>query len=99
MLFPTAIHSAPAGHAPRAVSMPVISRFSPLLLRHGGDCDRRDRTWIWRTGWRQACPAPAFPRFSALSGGRLHCSSSPLSESVLLQLFFSKEIDIVFMSE
>ncbi len=23
----------------------------PLLLRHGGDWDHGDRTWIWRTGW------------------------------------------------
>ncbi len=28
----------------------------PLLLRHGGDLDRGDRTWIWRTGWRRARP-------------------------------------------
>ncbi len=28
----------------------------PLLLRYGGDLDRWDRTWIWRTGWRRARP-------------------------------------------
>ncbi len=27
-----------------------------LMLRHGGDLDRGDRTWIWRTGWRWVRP-------------------------------------------
>ncbi len=29
MFFPTAIHCAPTGHAPRSVSVPVISRSGP----------------------------------------------------------------------
>ncbi len=28
-VFPAAIHCAPAGHAPRSVSVPMISRFGP----------------------------------------------------------------------
>ncbi len=28
----------------------------PAAARHSGDLDRGDRTWIWRTGWRQARP-------------------------------------------
>ncbi len=46
-----------------------------------------------------ALSQPAFPRSNTLSGGSLHWSSLPLSESVLLQQFFSKEIYIVFISK
>ncbi len=28
----------------------------PLLLRHCGDWDHGDRTWIWQMGWRPARP-------------------------------------------
>ncbi len=36
---------------PYELAVPV-----PLLLRHDGDFDRGDRTWIWWTGWRRSRP-------------------------------------------
>ncbi len=48
LLFPSdpasaAMHCAPAGHAPRSVSAPMNLAL-PLLLRHRGEWDHRDRT-------------------------------------------------------
>ncbi len=57
----------------------------PLLLRHCGDWDHRDRAWIWWTGWRRlALFPPAFPRSSALLGWKLALQFFPLSESTLI---------------
>ncbi len=88
-----AMHCAPAGHAPRSVSAPMISRsrccwgtaaseITGIAHRSGG-----------RVGDGFALFPPVFPRSSALSGGSLSCSSSPLEwECANLQQFLSKKI-------
>ncbi len=100
MFFPAALHCAPAGHAPRSVSMPMISLSGPATaealrrLRSGGS--HMDLADGLETG------SPYLHLQSpdlALSWGRsLRCSSSPLSESALIcSSFLSKEKYIVFI--
>ncbi len=58
VFFPAAIHSAPAGHVPRSLSVPVISRSGPAtaealrrLRSRGSHMDLADGL---ETGWRRA---------------------------------------------
>ncbi len=92
-----AMHCAPAGHAPRSVSAPMISRshccwgtaaseITGIAHRSGG--------WV-RDGF--ALFPPVFPRSSALSGRKPSCSSSPLSESALICSSFSPRRFICFV--
>ncbi len=99
VFFPTAIDCAPAWHAPRSVSVPMISLSGPATaeaLRHlksrGSHMDLADGM---ETG------SPYLHLHSpdlALSRGRsLCCSSSPLSENAIIcsRVFLSREINIV----
>ncbi len=92
-----AMHCAPAGHAPRSVSVHMISR-----SRCCWGTAASEITWIaHRSGGRVgdgfALFPPVFPRSSALSGGSLSCSSSPLSESTLICSSFSPRRCICFV--
>ncbi len=94
LLFPSdpasaAMHCAPAGHAPRSVSAPMISRSRCCWGSHIELADGLE------TG------SPYFHLYSpglALSrGGSLSCSSSPLSESALICSSFSPRRFICFV--
>ncbi len=89
VLFPAAIHSAPTGKAQRSVSVPVFSRSSPATAEDLADGLETGSPYL-----HLHSPDIAFSR-----GGSLCCSFPPLRESALLQLFFSKETVIVFISE
>ncbi len=86
MFSPLQIYCAPAGHAPRSVSVPMISRSGPAtaealrrLRSQGSHMDLADGL---ETG------SPYFhlhpPNLALSQGGSLHCSSSPLSENALI---------------
>ncbi len=104
LLFPSdpvsaAMHCAHAGHAPRSVSAPMISRSRCCWKkRHRGEWDHGahiDLADGLETG------SPYFHLYSpglALSrGGSLSCSSSPLSESALICSSFSPRRFICFV--
>ncbi len=94
-----AMHCAPAGHAPRIVSAPMISRsrccwgtaaseITGIAHRSGG-----------RVGDGFALFPPVSPGLALSRGGSLSCSSSPLEwEGANLQQFLSKKI-YLFCSE
>ncbi len=94
-----AMHCAPAGHAPRSVSAPMISRsrccwgtaaseITGIAHRSGG-----------RDGDGFALFPPVFPRSSALSGRKPKLWFFPLEwECANLQQFLSKKI-YLFCSE
>ncbi len=76
MFFPAALHCAPAGHAPRSVSMPMISLSGPATaealrrLRSGGShMDLADGLTL---------SPPAIPRSSSLLGQKLALQFFPL---------------------
>ncbi len=104
LLFPSdpasaAMHCAPAGHAPRSVSAPMISRsrccwgtaaseITGIAHRSGG-----------RVGDGFALFPPVFPRSSALPGRKPKLLFFPLEwECANLQQFLSKKI-YLFCSE
>ncbi len=88
-IFPAAIHCAPAGHAPRSVSVPMISRSGPATaealwwLRSRGS--RMDLAEGFETG------LPYFhllsPDLALSRGGSLHCSSCTALQRTNLQQF------------
>ncbi len=93
------MHCAPAGHAPRSVSVPMISR-----SRYGWGTTAIEITGIaHRSGGRVgdgfALFPPAFPRSSALSGRKPKLQFFPLEwECANLQQFLSRKI-YLFCSE
>ncbi len=85
-VFPDAIHCAPAGHTPRSVSVPIILRSGPAtaealrrLRSRGSHMDLADGLEMGSHNFNLHCPDLALSQ-----GESLHCSSSPLSESVLI---------------
>ncbi len=96
-VFPAAMHYAPVGHAPRSVSMPMISRSrycwgtAAIEITGGSHIDLADGLETGSPYFHLHSPGLVLSR-----GGSLSCSSSPLSESVLIcSSFLSKKIYIV----
>ncbi len=97
---PAAIHCAPAGHASRSVSVPMISRSGPATAEALRRLRSRGSHMDLEEGLQMGSPYfhLHFPDLALSQGGSLHCSSSPLSESALIFIgFLYKEIDIVFI--
>ncbi len=102
LLFPSdpasaAMHCAPAGHAPRSVSAPMISRpaaaEAPWRVRsRGSHIDLADGLETGSPYFHLYSPGLALSR-----GGSLSCSSSPLSESALICSSFSPRRLICFV--
>ncbi len=95
-VFPAAIHCAPAGHAPRSVSVPMILQSGPTtaealrrLRWRGSHMDLADGLETGSPFLHLHSPDLALSR-----GGSLCCSSSPLSESALICSSFSLQGDL-----
>ncbi len=80
VFFPAAIHSAPAGHAPRSLSIPVISWCGPATA----EALRRLKSWgshmdmADRVGDGLTLSPPTFPISSTLSGQKPALQFFPL---------------------
>ncbi len=90
-----AMHCAPAGHAPRSVSTPMISAAAeaPRRVRsQGSHIDLADGLEMGSPHFHLYSPGLALSR-----GGSLSCSSSPVSESALICSSFSPRRFICFV--
>ncbi len=92
-----AMHCAPAGHAPRSVSAPMISRSRCCWGTAASEITGNAHRSGGRVGDGFALFPPVSPGLALSRGGSLSCSSSPVSESALICSSFSPRRFICFV--
>ncbi len=101
-VFPAVIHCSSAGHAPRSVSVPMISQSGPATAEALRQLRSRGSHMDLVDGLEMGSPKFHLhsPDLALSQGGSLHCSSSPLRESTLIcSSFLSRGNLYCFYSE